>query len=402
MHARPACFQAQLYLWGTPSCATRSSPRFCSRWLSVFSIPAWPNPRPTSPSRPPHTPALGEPRAIATADFNVDGAPDFATANLRLGEPAQDGVAVFYNNGDGTFAAPTPIPTGAGAFDLVAADMNRDARPDLIVANADASHVSILLGSPAGLVETFIWNTSASPRSIAVGDFTRDGRPDLAVAEFDNHTVLIGQGNGDGTVTTLNAFGVGLNPEDIVTGDFNRDGTLDLYVTNVTSQTASIFSAPRAAGSLCGITSPMERGHVIPTWRTSIRDGRLDSVLVGDSKFRIELGLPASSSVYGADVGADSRGVVAFDVNSDSWPDAAVANRGEHGVQILVNASAGPEPIAFLPPVRLATGAGARALAAADVDGDGRTDLVVANQYAGTVTVMRNQTRRFPPSTSIR
>ena len=346
--------------------------------------------------------AFGEPRAIVTADFNADGAPDFATANLRLGNPAQDGVAVFYNTGDGTFAAPTPIPTGAGAFDLVAADMNRDARPDLIVANADASHVSILLGSPAGLVETFIWNTSASPRSIAVGDFTRDGRLDLAVVAFDANVVNIGQGNGDGTVTTLNAFGVGLNPEDIVTGDFNRDGTLDLYVTNVTSQTASIFLGTDGGRFIVWDHVPNGTRTRDSDLADFDRDGRLDSVLVGDSKFRIELGLPASSSVYGADVGADSRGVVAFDVNSDSWPDAAVANRGEHGVQILVNASAGPEPIAFLPPVRLATGAGARALAAADVDGDGRTDLVVANQYAGTVTVMRNQTRRFPPSTSIR
>ena len=221
------------------------------------------------------------------------------------------------------------------------------------------------------------------------------GRPDLAVAEFDNHTVLIGQGNGDGTVTTLNAFGVGLNPEDIVTGDFNRDGTLDLDVTNVTSQTASILLGTEGGRFMVWDHVPNGTRTRDSDLADFDRDGRLDSVLVGDSKFRIELGLPASSSVYGADVGADSRGVVAFDVNSDSWPDAAVANRGEHGVQILVNASAGPEPIAFLPPVRLATGAGARALAAADVDGDGRTDLVVANQYAGTVTVMRESDPAF-------
>ncbi len=89
--------------------------------------------------------AGGEPRAIAAADFNDDGAPDFATANLSLAGGATSGVAVFYNTGDGTFSAASPIATGAGAFDLATADFNRDGRVDLAVSNADANTVTVLL-----------------------------------------------------------------------------------------------------------------------------------------------------------------------------------------------------------------------------------------------------------------
>jgi hypothetical protein len=347
-------------------------------------------------------PARGEPRAIVSADFNGDGAADVATANLALGGTAASGVAVFPGNGDGTFKTATAIATGAGAFDLVTADVNRDGRTDLAVANADADTVSILLGSPAGLVPAFTWHVSASPRSLVFGDFTRDGRIDLAVAGYDCNCVDIGQGRGDGTFATVNTFSVGLNPEDLVAADFNRDGTLDLYVAHVAGQSAAIL-----LGSGGGMF--VEVRHDPNGTRTRDLeladfdgDGRIDVVHVGETKFRIELDVPGNS-VYGADVAADSRGVAVFDVNSDGWPDAAIANRGAAGVQVLVNTSGGPDRISFLtPPPRFATAAGARAIAAADVDGDGRVDLIVANQSANSVTVLRNRTPRAAPTTIVR
>jgi FG-GAP-like repeat len=93
---------------------------------------------------------------------------------------------------------------------------------------------------------------------------------------------------------------------------------------------------------------------------------------------------------------APTAGVVAFDVNADGWADVAVANRGAGGIEVLVNV---PVPdshgIAFeFPFPRFATGSGARAIASADVNRDGRAHLVVGNQSARTVTVLRNTTPR--------
>jgi hypothetical protein len=345
--------------------------------------------------------AAGEPRAITTADFNRDGQPDFATANLQLGGTAGAGVAVFLNRGDGTFAAPTTIPTGAGAFELIAADLNRDGRPDLAVANADANTVTILLGSSVGFVNAFTWTTSASPRSIAAGDFTGDGRLDLAVAAFNCNCVDIGRGNGDGTFATINTFQVGVNPEDLMTADLNRDGTLDLFVGHVGATLAILFG--RGTGEFVLVRHDPNGTRTRGLAQADFDgNGRVDGVLVGDNKFRIELDLPGNA-VYGAALLADTRGVVAFDVNSDGWPDAAVANRGAGGVQVLVNTTPETGGISFrIPPFRFATGAGARAVTSADVDGDGRGDLIVANQSARTITVLRNQTARFPPTTDIR
>jgi FG-GAP-like repeat len=134
-----------------------------------------------------------EPRGIAFADFNLDGCPDIVTANLALNGGSGAGIAAFLNNGNGTFGSPTTTATGAGAFDVVAEDFNRDGRPDVAVANADANTVGILLGSPAMLTPAFTWTTSASPRAVAA-DFTRDGRPDLAVAAYDCGCANVGIG----------------------------------------------------------------------------------------------------------------------------------------------------------------------------------------------------------------
>jgi hypothetical protein len=346
-------------------------------------------------------PAGGEPRAIAAADFNDDGAPDFAAANLTLAGGAGSGVAVFLNNGDGTFAAAVPIATGAGAFDLATADFNRDGRVDLAVSNADANTVTILLSSEAGLIPTFSWATSASPRGIVAGDFTRDGRIDLAVVAYNCGCVDVGGGNGDGTITTVRTFELAPSPERITTADFNRDGTLDLFVGTAGGRVFVLF------GSTDGqFVEIRDDPHGIPVRGVDTGDfdgdGRADVVVVGDRSTAIFHRIPSGQVGASGSGGPtpDLRGVVVFDVNNDGWADFAQAARSEGTVGVAVNGRSGG--IGLSASARFAVGAGARAVAAADLDGDGRTDLISANQYARTVTVMINQTPRFTPTTEVK
>ncbi len=68
---------------------------------------------------------------MALADFNGDGRIDIAVSNFDLNT-----IAVFLNNGNGTFGAPVlttvQIPNGLGW--IVAGDFNEDGKPDLIAA----------------------------------------------------------------------------------------------------------------------------------------------------------------------------------------------------------------------------------------------------------------------------
>src|SRR5262249_55913341 len=132
---------------------------------------------------------------------------------------------------------------------IAVGDFNGDGKPDLAVANLGAKSLSVLLGNGDG---TFLPRTDVllplTPSALTVGDFNGDGKADIAVttqnatpsAPTDDMTLLLGNGNGTfqtpvSTVTdsftgfqNLNAGG----RSSIQSADFNGDGRLDLVVVN--------------------------------------------------------------------------------------------------------------------------------------------------------------------------
>ena len=68
--------------------------------------------------------------------------------------------------------------------------------------------------------------------------------------------------------------------------------------------------------------------------------------------------------------------VAAVDLNGDTRPDLVVACSGSQFISILLNNGDGT----FQPPVNYATGGTAVAVATGDFNGDGKVDLAVANQ----------------------
>src|SRR6185503_9256489 len=85
------------------------------------------------------------PRSVVAADFNRDGRPDLAFAGN-----GRASVGILLNSGSGGFAAAADVVLGGGPFELATGDLNGDGMPDLVVANADADAVDILIGRGDG------------------------------------------------------------------------------------------------------------------------------------------------------------------------------------------------------------------------------------------------------------
>ncbi len=291
------------------------------------------------------------PFAVAVGDFNLDGKPDLATANLEA-----DTVTILLGDGAGNFtpASTSPETVGDHPEGVAVGDFNHDGKPDLAVANHDSNNVTILLGDSTGNFSPAATSPEAvgantGPRSVVVADFNLDGKTDLATANQSaaNVTILLGDGTGNFTPTSTSPESVSVQPEGIATGDFNLDGKPDLA-------TACFGSNTRV-------------NHV--------------SILLGDGTGNFTQ--PATSP-EGA-TGNRPVSVAVGDFNLDGKPDLATANSDSNNVSIMFGDGTGN-----FTPATSATPVGARpfSLSIADFNLDGRADLAVANVDSNDVTIL--------------
>ena len=341
-------------------------------------------------------PAAGNPRAIATADFNRDGWSDLALAGTE-----RDSIAILLNRGrEGPgFALAHDIVVGGGPFDMAAGDLNRDGIMDLAVANADLHAITLLMGNGDGSFDPPRHIAApGNPRGIALGDLNRDGKTDLAFTVYEANAWRVALGDGAGNFSSAQSYATATKPQGIVTGDFNHDGATDVAVTS-TSGTVSVFI--RAA-------PPSFVRRDIPGTGTSLnvitagdfnRDGWLDLAAASSGNQTVGLyrGGPGGRFVYYATVltQLSPRGIEAADLNQDGWLDLVTGDRGTSTVTVLKGR---PDGSGMFDPIHLAAGGGSRDVALADFDHDGRVDIATANESGDSTTVLHNSTAFVAPS----
>src|SRR5262249_2004008 len=95
-----------------------------------------------------------------------------------------------------TFVAQQTYPTGLAPFAVAVADLNGDGKPDVIVADASDNDVTVYVnttppgsGTPTFSTQTF--DTGAVPLAVVAVDIDRDGKLDLVVADQSDNAVSI-------------------------------------------------------------------------------------------------------------------------------------------------------------------------------------------------------------------
>ena len=305
--------------------------------------------------------------SVATADFNGDGEPDIAVLNT---EPDNSVSLLLNTSAPGAttpaFAAQQIFATGTKPRAIATRDLNGDGKPDLIAANSGDNTVSVLLNTtaPGSATTTFVLQTSspfatgASPYSVAVGDLNGDGKPDLAVANSGDSTVSVLFNTGT-SFSAQAAFATGGSPETVAIADINRDGKPDLLTGNYNDATVSVLLNTTATGA----ATPNFAGQV----------------------------------TFATKAATHPMAIVTADINGDGLPDIIVTNYSGTGnpdsVSVLLNTTApGAATPSFATEQEFATGAYAFSVAVADLDGDGRADILVGNYLNSTISVLINTT----------
>jgi hypothetical protein len=278
--------------------------------------------------------------ALIPGDFNGDGITDLSVGyfcGTGFGGSSFDLQYTALGAGDGTFSA-----VGDGSLQAdptVAADLNADGQLDTVGTNPDYDGVNwypkVDLGVGSGLFTIGEYLTDVQAFSVTgVGDFNHDGILDLAIPGLGAFQYPIGlyafQGNGDGTFQNslfYPASGRFFNLGPALVADLNGDGNLDVAM-----------------------------------------DG---FVFLGNGDGTFSLG---SGTIYG---GANALA----DLNNDGKLDAVSGSAsGVSGITISLGNGDGTfqNPQSWFVPYYLSTAGNSPNLGVADLNDDGRLDIITA------------------------
>jgi hypothetical protein len=297
------------------------------------------------------------------------------------------------------FVAAPDVPVGPGSGQILLADLNEDGKVDLVARHLLQRQVSIFLGDGKG-------NFAAGPAprltlpyqpgTIALADMNGDRHADLIVtsSQRDELDILSGDGLGNFTRVARAPFGAGPSANFYTRGlfvaDIDEDGRPDAIITNGRDSTFSVlftlpggaFADPRvvhreanqalerqifAAGDING------DGHVDVVMATltddPARPGRV-AFYMGDGKGEFRLAAKTLS------VPSSPHFVTLADVNADGRPDLLISHSGSPLISVLLNG--GGLDFEAAPGSPFNAGAETFDLDVADVNSDGAADLIGA------------------------
>lgn len=307
---------------------------------------------------------------MVLADLNADGEPEIIQASRTRG------VGVLMNRGDGSFTAAVSYGHLGSAFPTVA-DFTGDGVPDVAVSNLGSASLSVLpnvgdgrLVAPALYVDDVYTEVGRS----RLADLDGDGTLDLAglLSDFPAMKVGVRFNQGRGVLGPLQLLDAVPSARELGVPDVNGDGVADL-VTADDVGSVSVFPSSGDGGFLPLQTSQTGLAARSLDVADFSGDQRAD-LLVGAAP---GLGIAVSTGSASFSSPAATPGVgnvsraIAADFDGDGRSDVAVA---DDGMRIRVFSGTGDGGLRPTP-VFTSAAVSARDLEAGDFNGDGALDL---------------------------
>lgn len=253
-----------------------------------------------------------------------------------------------------SFAANQQFFSGSYVFDAITEDINGDDKTDIVATNYSDATVSIFLNhsSPGSinLGKAVKLITDSKVSGLAAADIDGDGKKDIIVVQDISQKMSVFKNMSyDDNIIFENKvdFSTGVYPVNVAAADINNDGKPDVIVTNNHESSVSVF-------------------------KNTSHDGAIS--------FASRVDFSVGSSPYG---------IALQDVNNDGKTDLIIGNQFSNSVSVLVNKST-VSNISFASKKDFIVGTEPYGIAAGDIDGDGKADIITANLTSNNISVLKN------------
>lgn len=308
-------------------------------------------------------------------------------------------ASAFACGAAGADSSRVPLPAGFHPQAIAAADLDRDGHAAVAICGRDGQFAVF----SHGRLDVKPARCGANPFSMIAADVDGDGRPDLVVANHDTDyvTVLKNQGGGRFTARTIRVHS-NPHPHMVAAADVNGDGAVDI-ITDSWAENRLMLLLADGHGGWQSPGVPLDTGRapyvnvvaadldgdghadlILPNARP---DDPHDTVTIVFADGHGHFAQPSQIVAGGAPFM-----VAVADVNGDGRPDIVVVNYSGHitdssrdGLTWLRN-DGGRHFTAFRD--RIASGHGTWHLSAGDLNGDRFADAAYINAADGTITVV--------------
>lgn len=341
----------------------------------------------------------------AATDLATLGYPASAAGDVELvvavspaAETAAFGrVAVYGTEATATtpraIRGPREYPATAAVGDMATGDIDGDGTADVVVADPAVARLTVFIQDDLkGITSNFgpgVQAIAATAEFVAVADVFDDvdGLPEVLALDATAGDLYVYRWDGLGSLALVDGpIAVGVTPTGIATGNLYGTGFADVVITNSAAPEYNLLSETAPDSLVIVDTVATKAGPCGPSIGDVLDDPGIEIVIAnsGDpvdsvSIFAADGTLLGDESVDAA-VGAQAWDTLVANVLPSS-PEAelVVAVYGADGLSsVNVYSQASP---GLNPPQRYdtGTGLGTGSLAAGDIDGDGRNELIAGN-----------------------
>ncbi|MES2133103.1 MAG: T9SS type A sorting domain-containing protein [Bacteroidota bacterium] len=284
------------------------------------------------------------PYFVYAVDLNNDLKTDIITANSN-----SNNLSVLMGSGNGSFSSAVNYSVGMSPSSITAGDFNGDSKMDIACSNFTSNDVNVLFGDGSGgltVSGNYSSGTTVNPVSICNADLNNDAKADLIVCNKFTNSFSIFLNAGSGLFASPISYGFTETPVFISSYDFNMDGKKDIITINSTSsslnyRTIGVFTGNGDGTLQSSIDTPGPSLPLSGCIGDFDSNGHLDVVMAYGGVHSLSFSDGHTDGTFGSilisisGVTSGAEFVCSADFDNNGKPDLAYCGNGS--VEVLLN-----------------------------------------------------------------